>query len=174
VAFNLPAQDKTSYFLGLNPQNNALNPAHAYNRDIVIFNPSLSVSLANSSLTFHTMFNKGKGALDTLLFWDFEKMEKKMGKSNSIYGEGAISLIFAGKQLRNRMYFSFQLSRKYTAVLSYPRSFLNLRLGNADLQQNKPRTIDLNHYALNGSAYDEFSFGLSKQFTKKFSGGLHL
>jgi hypothetical protein len=52
------AQDKTSYFLGLNPQNNALNPAYSYNRDLIIFNPSVSVSLANSSLTFHSMFNK--------------------------------------------------------------------------------------------------------------------
>lgn len=174
LTFTGLAQDKTSYFLGLNPQNNALNPAYTYNRSIVIFNPALSISVANSGLTFHTMFNKGKGAQDTLLFWDFEKMEKKLGKSNSFYGEGGISLFFAGKPLRHRMYLSFQLSRKYTAVLSYPQTFLELRYGNADLQQNKPRTIDLNHYALNGSAYDEFSFGLSKQFSKKFTGGAHL
>jgi hypothetical protein len=168
------AQDKTSYFLGLNPQNNALNPAYSYNRDLIIFNPSVSFSLANSSLTFHSMFNKGKGSQDTLLFWDFEKIEKKLRNSNSVYGDAAISLFFAGKVLKHKEYLSFQFSRKYNACFSYPESFVDLRFGNADLSRNKPRTIDLNNYAINGSVYDEFSFGLSKNLSRKFSAGVHV
>jgi hypothetical protein len=176
VFHNLPseAQDKTGYFLGINPQNNALNPAYSYNRDIIIFNPSVSFSLANSSLTFHSMFNKGKGSQDTLLFWDFEKIEKKLRQSNSVYADGAISLLFAGKILRNKEYLSFQVSRKYNVSLSYPESFVNLRYGNADLVRNKPRTIDLNNYAINGSVYDEYSFGLSKTFNHRFAAGVHV
>jgi hypothetical protein len=175
ILYFLPsgAQDKTGYFLGINPQNNALNPAYSYNRDVFIFNPSVSFSLANSSLTFHSMFNKGKGSQDTLLFWDFKKIEKKLSSSNSVYGDAAISLFFVGKVLRNREYFSFQVARKYNAVFSYPESFVKLRYGNADLTLNKPRTIDLNNYAINGSVYDEFSFGLSKTYNRRFTAGAH-
>jgi len=171
--FPSEAQDKTSYFLGLNPQNNGLNPAYSYNRDLIIFNPSVSLSLANSSLTFHSMFNKGKGDKDTLLFWDFKNIEKKLSNANFMYADATVSLFFAGKVLRDNKYLSLQVSRKYNGCLTFPKSFINLRYGNADLTLNKPRTIDLNNYAINGSVYDEFSLGLSKTINRKFSAGVH-
>jgi len=168
------AQDKTGYFLGVHPQTNALNPAVSYNRTLIILNPSFSFSLANSSLTFHTLFNRGVGEQDTLLFWDFKKIEKKLRNSNSFYGDATLNLLFAGKLLQNGRYASFQVSRKYNACLTYPRSFVNLRYGNANLALNKPRTIDLDNYAVDGSIYDEYAFGLSKTYNQKLSAGVHL
>jgi hypothetical protein len=167
------AQDKTGYFLGINPQNNALNPAYSYNRNMIIINPSSSASIANSSLTFHSMFNKGEGEQDTLLFWDFDNIEKKLRDHNNFYADAGMTLFFAGKVLQDRKYASLQVSRKYNIMFSYPESFINLRYGNADLVQNKPRPIDLNNYAIDGSIYDEFSFGLAKIYNERFSAGIH-
>jgi hypothetical protein len=168
------AQDKTGYFLGLNPQQNALNPAYSYNRTLIILNPSVNFSLANSSLTFHAMFNKGKGDQDTLLFWDFDKIGKKLRRSNFVWSDASINLFFAGKPLSRNRYGTLQFSRKYNGYFSYPESFVNLRYGNADLTNNKPRTIDLNNYSINGSVYDEISLGLSKTYSEKFSAGVHV
>lgn len=70
------AQDKTLYFMGIYPYNHQLNPAYSYNRSVVIISPSVGLSLSNSSLTFNTAFNRGEGARDTILYWDFETIEK--------------------------------------------------------------------------------------------------
>jgi hypothetical protein len=172
--FSITAQDKTGYFLGLSPWKSELNPAYSYNRTMVMINPSLNISVANSKLTFHTMFNKGKGDQDTLLFWDFDKIEKRLGKSNFFYADASVNLFFAGKPFQGNRYGTLQYSRKYHAYFSYPKSFVKLRYGNADLANNKPRTIDLNNYFINGSVYDEISAGLSKIYSEKFSAGIHI
>jgi hypothetical protein len=170
----ISAQDKTGYFLGLSPQKSDLNPAYSYNRTLIIFNPSVNFSIANSSLTFHAMFNKGKGDQDTLLFWDFDKIERKLGKSNFFYSDASVNLFFAGKPFQGNRYATLQFSRKYHGYFAYPRSFVDLRLGNADLAHNKPRTIDLNNYSINGLVYDEISLGLSKIYSDKLSAGIHV
>ncbi len=168
------AQEKTLYFLDAHPMCNEINPAIFFNRSVIILNPAFSFSVANSSLTVNSMFNRGIGPQDSLLFWDFENMEKKLKKVNSFHSEAKLNLIFAGKKLRNGYYSSFSFAKKNSNYFSFPRSFIDLRFGNADLTLNKPRTIDLNDYSFNAQIYNEYSFGLSKEISDRFSAGVHL
>jgi hypothetical protein len=166
-------QDKTLFFLPLHPQSSALNPSISYNRSFIMVNPSLGFTLSNSALTFHKAFNRGKGEQDTLLFWDFDKIERKLKSHNYINAEGQVHLFFAGKTLENGKYASFSVSKKYHGYFSYPRSFVFLRYGNADLANNRPRPIDLDNYSLHGSIFNEYSFGYSKPFSDKIRVGAH-
>ena len=49
-----------------------------------------------------------------------------------------------------------------------------MRYGNANLETNEPRLIDLNNYFINSLAYQEFSFGISKNFYNKLQIGAHV
>ena len=174
TAFSATGQDKTMYFMGIHPNGNQLNPAVQYNRSLVILSPSLSFSLANSSLTFNKMFNRGTGAADSVLFWNFDSMEKNLRNTNYIHANISNNLLFAGKKLKNGFYASFAISNKNDIYFTFPETFVDLRHGNADLANNKPRTIDLNNYSFNGIMYHEYSFGLSKSISEKLIVGAHL
>ena len=168
------AQDKTLYFMGIYPYNHQLNPAYSYNRSVVIISPTDGLSLSNSSLTFNTAFNRGEGARDTILYWDFETIEKKLKKSNTISADGSLNYFFAGKVLKGGNYASVSISRRVGACFSFPKSFVSLRYGNADIAGNKPRKIDLDNYNLDGVLYTEYMFGLSGKLSSRFSAGIHL
>lgn len=174
MASPMVGQDKTMYFMGIHPKGNELNPAIQYNRSLVILSPSLSFSLANSSLTFNKMFTRGTGASDSILFWDFNSMEKNLRNTNYIHTNISNNLLFAGKKLKNGFYASFAIANKNDIYFTFPETFVDLRYGNADLANNKPRTIDLNNYSLNGIMYREYSFGLSKSVSEKLTVGAHL
>lgn len=174
MAFSVFAQDKTMYFMGIHPNSNEMNPAIQYNRSLVILNPSLNASFSNSSLTFNKTFTRGTGTQDSLLFWDFSTMGKNLRNTNYIHANISNNLLFAGKKIKNGFYATFGISNKNSIYFTFPKTFVDLRYGNADLANNKPRTIDLNNYSFNGFMYREYSFGLSKAFSEKFSLGIHL
>lgn len=168
------SQDKTLWFMDVHPLCNQQNPAVSFNRTVVILSPGVNFSVSNSALTFNTMFNKGTGMQDSLLFWDFDSMDKKLKNINFIQTEATLNLLYAGLKMRNGLYAGFSVSKKGLGYISFPGSFTELRYGNADLEKNSPRTIWLSNYSFNGMIYNELSFGLSKDLTDRFSWGVHL
>ncbi len=174
AAQGVTAQEKTLWPMPVHPLGNRMNPAVGYDRSLIVLSPSVSASLANTSLTFHDAFNRGEGARDTVLFLDFDTIEKKLRENNPVSADASVSLLFAGLSLKNGKYATFSVSRRFNGSFSYPATLASLRYGNADLETNQPRTIDLDNYQFNGALYTEYSFGLSKRYSEKFSAGFHL
>ena len=170
----LKAQEKTVWPMQLYSMGNRLNPAVAFDRSMVVVTPSATLSLSNHTLTFNDVFNRGLGVNDTLLFFDFERMEERLRDHNPVNADASMSLLFAGLSLKNGKYATFSVSRRLSGTFSFPGTFADLQYGNADLDTNRPRTINLDNYRFDGALYTEYAFGLSKLFGSKFTAGFHL
>lgn len=168
------AQDNTMYFMEIHPQSNLLNPAQQYNYSVVIFSPSTNSYFENSSLSLNDLIEKRKVGGTTEYYWDFENIEKSLHVSNTVNSKISFNPIFLGLKLKNGWYASFSASLKNNSLLKYPGTITDIRFGNADLATLKPRTIDLNNYAINELSYGELSFGVSKQFGEKLFIGTHV
>ena len=168
------AQDKTMMFMDIHSQKNQLNPAFQQEYTHLSLNIASGFYLNNSSLTFNDMLTRrtANGISDT--YWDFETIDKKLRDKNFLNLGINTTPIFLGLRLNEQWYVNFSASLKNSTHIKFPRSISQIRLGNADLENNKPRTIDLNHYGFDALTYAEYSFGASKKLNSGFTFGAHV
>ncbi|WP_430935853.1 DUF5723 family protein [Saccharicrinis sp. 156] len=170
----LNAQDRTLYFMDIHPQKNMVNPAFQNDASVLIVGLSASSFFDNSSLTFSDLLTRKTVDGVSEVYWDFESIDKKLRDKNFLYVGGSVSPIFVGLKLNDKWYLNFSASLKNDSYLMYPGSISKLRFGNANLETNSPRTIDLNNYNFKEQSYTEFSFGASKKVNDKFTYGAHI
>jgi len=168
------AQENTMLFLGIHPQSNQFNPAIQYNKSVIIFSPKLDFSVANTSLTYNKIFDVYHDSKGSILYFDFESMEKNLKQKNVLHSDASVASVFVGKKLKNHFYGSFSYSTRGFVNFTFPNTLTDLRYGNANLETNEPRIIDLNNYFINSLAYQEFSFGISKNYYDKLYVGAHV
>ena len=169
------AQDNTMLLLGIHPQSNRFNPAVQFNESVIIVSPTLNVSAENTSLTYNKIFNTYSDSKNSsVLFFDFETMENSLKPKNVMHSGIKAASVFLGKKMTNNFYGSFNYSTKGFLNITFPNTLTDLRYGNANLESNEPRLIDLNNYFINSIAYQEFSFGLSKKIYDKLTLGAHV
>lgn len=160
--------------MDVHSQTNQLNPAFQQKYSHLSLSIASGVYLNNSSLTFNDMLTRRtvNGINDT--YWDFETIDKKLRDKNYLNLGVNTTPIFLGLKLNEQWYINFSVSLKNSTHLKFPRSISQIRLGNADLEHNKPRTIDLNHYGFDALTYAEYSFGASKKLNSGFTVGAHV
>lgn len=168
------AQENTMLFLGIHPQSNQFNPAIQYNESVIVFSPKVDFSIANTSLTYNKIFDVYQDSKGSILYFDFESMEKNLKPKNVLHTDASVASVFLGKKIKNGFYGSFSYSTRGYVNFTFPNTLTDLRYGNANLATNEPRIIDLNNYFINSIAYQEFSLGISKNFFDKLYLGAHV
>ncbi len=158
----------------IHPQNNYLNPAVQYNYSTLIFSPSGNAFFENSSLRLNDLVRTEKVNGVSEMYWDFETIDKKLRNSNFFNVGYSVNPVFLGIKLNRNWYGSFSVATRNNTFFQFPGTITDLRYGNADLENNRARKIDLNNYAYNQTTYAEFSFGISKKLNEKFTAGIHL
>lgn len=172
-AENISAQEKTMFFMDIKPQNNLINPAFHSNKSYFVLSLSGFASFDNSSLTVNNLLTRKETNGVSDIYWDFETIDSKLRDQNYVnIGAGTTPLLL-GLNLNKSWNFNFSVSIKNSAYIKYPRTISQLRFGNADIENDKPRTIDLNNYGINEISYTEYSFGLSKDLSPDFQTGVH-
>lgn len=169
----LSAQDKTMYFLGVEPQSNLFNPAFQNDSVFLVFSLSGSSFINNPTLTYNDLFTTKtiNGAED--MYWDFENIDRKLKDKNFIIAGIYSTPFFLGIKLKNQWFLNFSASVKGNSYFKYPGTISSIRFGNADLENNKPRIIDLNNYSINELTYAEYSFGVAKELSPALKVGVH-
>jgi len=168
------AQNKTLYFMDLHPQSNLINPAWHADSSYFIFSPSVHSFVSNSSLTVNNLFTTKTIGSQSDLYWDFETIDKKLKDKNYLDAGVRMTPFFLGLKLKNSWYLNFSTSIVGISYINYPGTISLMRFGNANLETNTPRTIDLNNYYYNELTYSENSVGFSKKVNSKLSLGVNL
>ncbi len=168
------AQDKTMYLMGIQPQENILNPAFYENNSFLVLSLSGYAYYDNSSLTVNDMLTTRTENGTKNTYWDFETIDKKLRDENFINIGAGTTPLFIGYNLKESTFLNFSISINNSGYIKLPETISQLRFGNADLENNTPRTIDLNHYGINEISYVQYSFGISKKLSKNFNIGLHV
>jgi len=168
------AQNKTLYFMDLHPQSNLINPAWHADSSYFIFSPSVHSFVGNSSLTVNNLFTTKTIGSQSDLYWDFETIDKKLKDQNYLDAGVKMTPFYVGLKLKNNWYLNFSTSMNGISYFNYPGTISLIRFGNADIETNRPRVIDLNNYDYNELTYWENSFGVSKKVNAKLSLGAHV
>lgn len=170
------AQDKTLYYMTRVPQSSFLNPSTNPEFSSYVGIPGLSnigIAYNNSSFSFVDILKRGSGLQKDSLVFDVNGLTKNLGKTNFIRFDANIDLLSFGFRV-NSYYGSFNLSSKTSSGFSYPKGLLELKNGNYDFDNNRPRNIDLSDLGINGFSYVEMGFGLSKVVNPKLTVGARL
>jgi len=160
--------------MDLHPQSNLINPAWQADSSYFIFSPSVHSFAGNSSLTINNLFTTKTINNQSDIYWDFETIDNKLKNKNYVDAGMRITPFFFGLKLKNNWYLNFSTSIIGVSHNTYPGTISLVRYGNANLETNEPRTIDLNNYNFNELTYWENSFGFSKRISSKVSIGAHL
>ncbi|PID92406.1 MAG: hypothetical protein CSA96_03430 [Bacteroidetes bacterium] len=141
------------------PQANRLNPALQEDYTQLILSASAFACFENSSLTINDLLSSRTENGHTTLYWDFEAIDARLREQNYLkFGAGSTPL-YLGLRINNAWYLNFSASIVNSSLFLFPGSIAELRYGNADVETEEPRTIDLNHYDLNELSYASYSFG---------------
>lgn len=171
---NLLAQDKTMFLMNFQPDNNLVNPAFHDNNSFFVLSFGGYASFDNSSLTVNNLLTKRTENGNSNIYWDFETIDKKLLDENYVNLSAGTTPLFLGLNLKKSWSFNFSISIKNNGYIKYPESISLIRFGNADLDNDEPRTIDLNNYGLNELSFTEYSFGLAKELRPNFNIGVHV
>lgn len=151
-----------------------VNPAKHPENTVLYLGLYASAWLENSSLSKNDMLEKRDINGKEEIFWDFESIDNSLKDNNYLSSGFRISPLFLGLDLERAGYFSFSLSMRLTSLFEFPATISQLRHGNADLEANLSRTIDLNNYSLNQILFTEISLGYSRELFRGFRLGISL
>lgn len=170
----LNAQYHTLYFMDVPTQNNMMNPALQPKRSTLQLSLSLFFYLDNSTFTVNDLFTEKNVNNNEVVYWDFENIDAKLRDQNYVHlGTGSTPLYF-GAKIGEKWYVNFSTSLEYHSTFSFPGTISAIRFGNADIETELPRTIDLNNYSLNEISYTEYAFGGSVKITDRLLIGAHI
>jgi len=166
------AQSNTLFFMDGVHQSNYLNPAYQNQCTGFLGLPGfsgVSVDLANTGFDYNDLIHYGEGIQKDSLVLDFENIKMKLQNSNYLMTGAQVPILGIGFWTKNA-YFTFDISNKTRARVSYPEDLVKLIDGNGNyIGENNPLTIEgLGPNVLN---YNEISFGLSKQITHRLTIG---
>ena len=162
------AQSNTLYYMDAIHQANYLNPAYQDNSIGFLGLPGfsgLSLEIANSAFDYNDLIHNGTGSLKDSLIIDIQNIKSKLKNSNYLTVGTQIPVLGLGFWIKN-YYFTFDISNKTSAHVSYPGDLIKIIDGNAIyIGENNPLVIK--GLGPNATNYNEFAFGLSKQITHR-------
>jgi hypothetical protein len=164
----LNAQSNTLYYMDMVHQNNYLNPAYQNSCNGFLGLPGfsgLSAEGMSSAFTYNGFIRRGEGQYFDSLILDFRNIKAQLQTSNYLMAGAQIPILGIGFWVKNA-YFTFDISNKTRARLSYPAGIADLLDGNGNnIGEDNP--IELNGIGPNAFNYNEVAFGLSKQITHR-------
>ncbi|MEZ5071543.1 MAG: DUF5723 family protein [Bacteroidales bacterium] len=170
----LQAQNKSLFFSGLHPQTIRMNPAFHPEGSRLIFSPSFFGYFENSSLTVNDMLTTKEVNGVSDVYWDFETIDRQLRDRNYVrFGAGATPL-YLGLRAGPAWYLNLAVSLTNTSYFQFPGTISQIRYGNADLENDRPRTIDLNGYGLHELSYASYRLGAVFEPSPAWKIGVHV
>lgn len=160
------SMNNTLFFMDKTPQSNKLNPANQPDHDFWIGFPGLSsvyLNYNNNSFTINDLLTKkqlGPGERDSVIF-TLDKFHSSLAESNYISVANELDIISMGLRVK-RSYFTFGISQKSDLMFGYKKDLISFVVnGNTHYLG---QTMDIGGLKLNGSVYNQISFGYSREF----------
>ncbi len=166
------AQSNTLFFMDGIHQSNYLNPAYQNQCNGFLGLPGfsgLSIDVANTGFDYNDLIHNGQGILKDSLVIDIANIKAKLKNSNYLMAGTQIPIFGMGFWVKNA-YFTFDISNKTRARISYPSDLVKLVDGNGNyIGENNP--LEIKGVGPNLLNYNEIAFGLSKQITHRLTIG---
>ncbi len=170
--------DNTLFFMEKTPQSSKFNPAKQYDYDFWIGVPALSsiyVNYSNNSFTINDLLTKKQLSplLQDSVVFTLEKFQSSLVKNNYISVANEIEIFSMGFKAKHS-YFTFGISQKSDIALSFNKNLIDFVIDGNTKYLGK--TMDIGEHGLNGSIYNQLSFGYSRVFghDKDFTVGARL
>jgi len=170
----LLSQDNTLYYLHAVPQSLELNPALQYRCRVFVELPVLSsigISLNSTGAGYHDAIRYGTGSKKDSLYYDFNNLEKKLLKKNTLKADLDVTLLGFGFAFKEDWYFTFRIYNHTEIRLGYPRDLIALKDGNWNTGTMLPQSIDLSGLGVNALNYTAISAGASKTIDEQLQLG---
>ncbi len=166
------AQSNTLFFMDGLHQSNYLNPAYQNQCNSFLGLPGfsgVSVDIANTGFDYNDLIHNGEGIYKDSLVLDIENIKMKLKNSNYLMTGAQIPILGIGFWTKNS-YFTFDISNKTRARISYPEDLVKLIDGNGNyIGESNP--LEIKGVGPNVLNYNEIAFGLSKQITHRLTIG---
>jgi hypothetical protein len=162
---SLYSQDNTLYYLQAVPQSLELNPALQYRCRVFVEIPVLSsigLSINSTSAGYHDAVHYGTGQKADSILYDFNNLEKKLLKKNTLKADLDLTLLGFGFAYKEDWYFTFRIYNHTEIRLGYPRDLVALKDGNWNTATMTPISPDLSGIGVNALNYTAISVGASK------------
>ncbi|MBN1183316.1 MAG: hypothetical protein JXB49_13575 [Bacteroidales bacterium] len=169
-------QSNTMYFMKGIPQAQMYNPAYQPKCNVFIGIPGVSnlgIDVANNSLNLNDVLRYSKdvdtSSLLTLnpLIGGPDEFLDNFGRKNYFSGLANIDVLSFGFR-KDDKYFTFAYRIKASARFLYPTDFIRLPLEGIE----HGNEFDWSDFRADATAYQEFSFGISKQYDPYLSLGV--
>jgi hypothetical protein len=144
-------------------QSSYINPAHVPEQKVSIGLPlisSLHFSATNTGFSFNDLVDHGPGRNP---YMNFDRMLNKLKKENYLYSAASADLFSIRVKVRH-FYWSFNITEKLTARLSYPKDLITLvAKGNEPFIGGE---VNLKDMGLDITHQREYGLGVVKQWSK--------
>lgn len=164
-------QSNTMYFMRGIPQTIMLNPASQPKCEVFVGIPGVScvgADVANNALCLNDIMYWSDN-LDSTVFalnpdeGDKDELLDNFGKKNFISQQANVTLITFGFR-SNDYYFSFAYNVKVASRFLYPEDYFRYAVNGG----GNGAEFDLSSFRFDVTAYQEFSFGMSKKLSPYF------
>ncbi len=166
----LRAQDNSLYFNRHVPQSIYTNPAILPVCKTYIELPvisSVAFSYQNNGFGHNDLFHPESKFNTDSVVWNFDRLEKKLGKINLIRMESWINLAGAGFS-PGEFYVHFNVANRTLSTLGLPKGIIDLRDGNWDESGDQPRDISLSGLEVDVKNFHQFMLGASHELYEGF------
>ncbi len=165
---NSRAQTNTLYFMEEVHQSTYLNPAYQSSCNAFLGLPALSninFDIAHNGFSYKNLIHLGTGNRSDSLILDIENIKSKLGKSNYLLVGTTVPVLGLGFWINNS-YFTFDISNKTKARVSYPDNLIKVIDGNGDyIGADNP--LEISDFGPDIINYHELAFGLSRKITHR-------
>lgn len=172
----LQSQDKALYLQHQIPQSIALNPGIYYQCRNYIGIPVLSaikLNIGNTGFGFHNLVREGPNPQLQPLVFDVENLEKRLSKNNFFKTQLTLGIVDVGFMIKD-YFVTFSITNHTDMRLSYPRSLIEFRYGNWNVETREPVELSLTNTALNLINYTKVGLSASKNIANYLSVGARI
>lgn len=173
--FSMAQMPNTLFFMRGTPQRYQINPAFQPECNFFIGLPGASpvqVKVQNSpfALKDAIYYDEDIDSLITFLHprGDKEAFLSLLKETNFINTEASVNLGSFGFRTKNNLFFTFDISERVFAQVSYPEDFLRLPIIGPD----EGTAYDFNNFAVDLTAMNELSMGVSTNLGEKLTVGI--
>jgi outer membrane protein OmpA-like peptidoglycan-associated protein len=171
-------QTNTVYFMRGIPERNVYNPAFQPEGNLYIdlpVMPNFNLNFGNNSLNFNdVIFNKNGKTMSFLdqaaIGAERNDFYNKLKNTTRINGDFALNIIGFGFRLKEKNFFTFDITQKFTGNFYLPKDLFGFALYGTE----KSNTFDLSKFGMNASVYTEVGLGYSRIINDKLTLGTKL
>lgn len=177
LVFNSHAQQNNAlyYMQGL-PQSLQLNPAMQPKCGFFLALPSFELNLGNSGVGFNDiLINQPDHNRMVWFLYDHSTRSNfidKFKNNNNIYSDFSLNALSLGLRVKGS-YFFINAGTRFETRNTVPQDLARILIeSNIDSVGGQKRSYDLSGFGVNGTMYNEFSLGFSKEINSKLTLGM--